>query len=102
MGEGREYTLELAKKVNSYQNSIKQKTKKMMATLSELSVVQATAIKLQNDVQEVSVVVDQAQVSAISLHTHAHTHTHTVIGSPLAGSHAYGSGRATPFRLLIQ
>lgn len=58
---GREYTLELAKKVNHYQYSLKQKTKKMMATLSELSVVQATAIKLQNDVQEVTTVVDQAQ-----------------------------------------
>eukprot|EP01001_Neometanema_parovale_P004645 NODE_166_length_3074_cov_85.501864_g153_i0.p1 GENE.NODE_166_length_3074_cov_85.501864_g153_i0~~NODE_166_length_3074_cov_85.501864_g153_i0.p1 ORF type:complete len:935 (+),score=319.38 NODE_166_length_3074_cov_85.501864_g153_i0:91-2895(+) len=50
---GRDYTLELAKKVNSYQFSIKQKTKKMMATLSELSVVQATSIKMENDVNTV-------------------------------------------------
>jgi len=58
---GREYTLELAKKVNNYQHSIKQKTKKMMATLSELSVVQATSIKLQNDVVTMQMTAEEAR-----------------------------------------
>eukprot|EP00668_Euglena_longa_P040853 GGOE01053773.1.p1 GENE.GGOE01053773.1~~GGOE01053773.1.p1 ORF type:complete len:936 (-),score=463.19 GGOE01053773.1:231-3038(-) len=58
---GREYTLELAKKVNTWQHSIKQKTKKMMATLSELSVVQATSIKLQSDVAEIQAVAEEAK-----------------------------------------
>eukprot|EP00755_Sulcionema_specki_P007955 Sspe_Gene.39614::Locus_19105_Transcript_1_3_Confidence_0.429_Length_3005::g.39614::m.39614 len=47
---GKEYTLALAKKMNHYQYTIKQKTKKMMATLSELSMVQATSIKMEMDV----------------------------------------------------
>ena len=37
---GEDYTLALAKKMNNYQHTIKQRTKKMMATLSELSMVQ--------------------------------------------------------------
>eukprot|EP01063_Lacrimia_lanifica_P022271 TRINITY_DN29915_c0_g1_i1.p1 TRINITY_DN29915_c0_g1~~TRINITY_DN29915_c0_g1_i1.p1 ORF type:complete len:968 (+),score=513.92 TRINITY_DN29915_c0_g1_i1:108-3011(+) len=49
---GKEYTLALAKKMNAYQHTIKQRTKKMMATLSELSMVQATSIKLEMDVQQ--------------------------------------------------
>jgi hypothetical protein len=58
---GRDYTLDLAKKVNNYQHSIKQKTRKMMATLSELSIVQATSIKLQNDVAEMQMTAEEAQ-----------------------------------------
>eukprot|EP01062_Namystynia_karyoxenos_P003561 TRINITY_DN1128_c0_g1_i1.p1 TRINITY_DN1128_c0_g1~~TRINITY_DN1128_c0_g1_i1.p1 ORF type:complete len:990 (+),score=533.18 TRINITY_DN1128_c0_g1_i1:102-3071(+) len=49
---GKDYTLALAKKMNSYQYTIKQKTKKMMATLSELSMVQATSINLEMNVSE--------------------------------------------------
>jgi chromosome segregation ATPase len=49
---GRDFTLALAKKVNGYQYGIKGKTKAMMATLSELSMVQASSIKLEMDVQQ--------------------------------------------------
>eukprot|EP00760_Papus_ankaliazontas_P037589 PhM_4_TR8578/c0_g1_i1/m.39088 len=49
---GREYTLALAMKVNDFQHSIKKKTKKMMATLSELSIVQASAIRVEMDVTD--------------------------------------------------
>jgi len=49
---GKDYTLALAKKMNAYQHTIKQKTKKMMATLSELSMVQATSINLEMNVTE--------------------------------------------------
>eukprot|EP01012_Entosiphon_sulcatum_P040232 TRINITY_DN53874_c0_g1_i1.p1 TRINITY_DN53874_c0_g1~~TRINITY_DN53874_c0_g1_i1.p1 ORF type:complete len:965 (+),score=292.98 TRINITY_DN53874_c0_g1_i1:89-2896(+) len=58
---GREYTLELAKKVNSYQHTIQQKAKKMMATLSELSMVQASSMKLQNDLMESQQHVEEAK-----------------------------------------
>lgn len=47
--EGREGTLALAKKVNSFQNRIKTLTRKMMATVSELSMYQATALKLEQE-----------------------------------------------------
>eukprot|EP01065_Artemidia_motanka_P029968 TRINITY_DN36010_c0_g1_i1.p1 TRINITY_DN36010_c0_g1~~TRINITY_DN36010_c0_g1_i1.p1 ORF type:complete len:1004 (+),score=468.73 TRINITY_DN36010_c0_g1_i1:53-3013(+) len=49
---GKDYTLALAKKMNAYQHTIKQKTKRMMATLSELSMVQATSINLEMNVGE--------------------------------------------------
>ena len=43
---GRQDTLELAEKVNNFQAKIKSLTRKMMATVSELSMFQATAMKL--------------------------------------------------------
>ena len=43
---GRDFTLALAKRVNNYQFGLKSKTKKMMATLSELSMVQASSLQL--------------------------------------------------------
>jgi chromosome segregation ATPase len=58
---GRDFTLALAKKVNTYQHSIKNKTKRMMATLSELSMVQASSIQLQMDVQQLEETVQQAR-----------------------------------------
>jgi chromosome segregation ATPase len=48
-GEGRTDTLKLAKKVNDFQARIKETTRKMMATVSELSMYQATAMKLQQE-----------------------------------------------------
>ena len=48
---GRDFTLAQAKRVNLFQFGIKAKTKKMMATLSELSMVQASTIKLELDVR---------------------------------------------------
>jgi chromosome segregation ATPase len=58
---GRDFTLALAKKVNGYQYGIKGKTKKMMATLSELSMVQASSIKLEMDVAAMEERVDHAR-----------------------------------------
>jgi len=50
---GRDYTLNMAKKVNTFQSTIKSTSKKMMATLSELSVVQANTLRLERDVSSV-------------------------------------------------
>jgi len=44
--EGREDTLELAKKVNDYQGRLRGVTRRLMATISELSMYQATSMKL--------------------------------------------------------
>lgn len=44
--EGRADTLELAKRVNDYQSRIRNTTRKMMATVSELSMYQASSMKL--------------------------------------------------------
>lgn len=49
--EGRESTLELAKRVNEFQARIKGTTRRMMATVSELSMYQATAMKLTQENQ---------------------------------------------------
>ena len=57
---GRDFTLKLAKRVNTYQFGIKNKTKKMMATLSELSMVQASSIKLEMDVDQME---EQVRIS---------------------------------------
>ena len=47
--EGREDTLELAKRVNDFQARIKGTTRRMMSTVSELSMYQATAMKLTQE-----------------------------------------------------
>ena len=44
-------TLNLAKKVNQIQYQIKNTTRKMMANVSELSIAQANALKLQEEVK---------------------------------------------------
>ena len=49
--EGREDTLDLAKRVNDFQARIKGSTRRMMATVSELSMYQATAMKLTQENQ---------------------------------------------------
>ena len=46
---GKDDTLALAKKVNDLQNRIKDITRKMMATLSELTIHQSDALKLQQE-----------------------------------------------------
>merc|ERR1712070_1184150 len=46
--DGRQGTMELSQKVNVFQSRIKDVTRKMMATVSELSMYQATAHKLQS------------------------------------------------------
>lgn len=47
--ETRGSTLDLAKKVNDYQGRIREITRKMMAAISELSMYQATTLKLQQN-----------------------------------------------------
>ncbi|KAK6488012.1 coiled-coil domain-containing protein 146-like [Huso huso] len=49
---GKQDTLALAKNVNELQNKIKETTRKMMALVSELSMQQANAMKMQQEVQE--------------------------------------------------
>eukprot|EP00932_Pfiesteria_piscicida_P004404 SRR837773.1431.p1 GENE.SRR837773.1431~~SRR837773.1431.p1 ORF type:complete len:448 (+),score=232.72 SRR837773.1431:31-1344(+) len=51
--DGRQGTMELSQKVNAFQSRIKDVTRKMMATVSELSMHQATAHKLQKERDEV-------------------------------------------------
>merc|ERR1711903_165277 len=47
--DGRQGTMELSQKVNIFQARIKDVTRKMMSTVSELSMYQATAHKLQKE-----------------------------------------------------
>merc|ERR1719183_1935980 len=51
--DGRQGTLELSQKVNLFQARIKDMTRKMMATVSELSMYQATAMKLETEREQV-------------------------------------------------
>merc|ERR1719277_2823854 len=50
--EGRQGTMELSQKVNVFQARIKEVTRKMMATVSELSMYQATSHKLEQERDE--------------------------------------------------
>ena len=52
-------TLKLAKKVNQIQSFIKDTTKKMMAAVSELSISQAAALNLQEDVKNKELLLEQ-------------------------------------------
>ncbi|QDZ21229.1 coiled-coil domain-containing protein [Chloropicon primus] len=60
---GRSETLELAKRVNDFQSRIRQITRKMMATVSELSMFQAQAMSLKEDNMELKEVVHTAGVN---------------------------------------
>merc|ERR1712048_995172 len=51
--EGRQGTMELSQKVNVFQARIKEVTRKMMATVSELSMYQATSHKLEQERDEI-------------------------------------------------
>ena len=53
-------TLSLAKKINKIQHEIKDVTKKMMAKVSELSIAQASALKLQEEVKTKELFMEQA------------------------------------------
>merc|ERR1712099_24192 len=50
--DGRQGTMELSQKVNVFQSRIKDVTRKMMATVSELSMYQATSHKLEKEKEE--------------------------------------------------
>lgn len=58
---GREHTLTIAKRSNELQSKIKEITRKMMSIVSELSMYQATAIKLQQDKEARQRQLDEAQ-----------------------------------------
>ena len=47
--QGREQTIDVSKQLNSLQTNLRVTTRKMMATVAELSMYQATAIKLQQE-----------------------------------------------------
>merc|ERR1719324_884334 len=59
--DGRQGTMELSQKVNMFQSRIKDVTRKMMATVSELSMYQATAMKFQTERDEIQEKVMQAR-----------------------------------------
>ncbi|KAL7707944.1 hypothetical protein N2W54_004759 [Lotmaria passim] len=58
---GKDVTLALAKQVNKYHSSIRNKSRQMMATISELSLFQASSIQLQQEVQRLEAVVAEAE-----------------------------------------
>ncbi|XP_075252758.1 coiled-coil domain-containing protein 146-like [Convolutriloba macropyga] len=59
---GKDDSLVLAKKVNEYQSKIKELTRKMMATVSELSMNQANCMQLEQVVKEKEATLEQAYV----------------------------------------
>merc|ERR1711988_1426682 len=59
--DGRQGTMELSQKVNLFQAKIKDMTRKMMATVSELSMYQATAMKFQTERDEIQEKVMEAR-----------------------------------------
>jgi chromosome segregation ATPase len=62
--EGRAGTLELSQKVNAFQGRIKDVTRKMMATVSELSMYQATAIKLEAESEALGAEVERQRANS--------------------------------------
>eukprot|EP00002_Diphylleia_rotans_P011919 TRINITY_DN2344_c0_g1_i2.p1 TRINITY_DN2344_c0_g1~~TRINITY_DN2344_c0_g1_i2.p1 ORF type:complete len:930 (+),score=260.77 TRINITY_DN2344_c0_g1_i2:170-2959(+) len=59
--EGKSDTLELAKKVNDFQSRIKDITRRMMATVAELSMYQASSIKLEQERKEKELSLEEAK-----------------------------------------
>ena len=59
--QGRDATLDLARKVNEYQSRIRDATRKMMSVVSELSMYQATAMKLHQQKHQLATQLDQAK-----------------------------------------
>eukprot|EP01006_Ploeotia_vitrea_P008854 TRINITY_DN21046_c0_g1_i1.p1 TRINITY_DN21046_c0_g1~~TRINITY_DN21046_c0_g1_i1.p1 ORF type:complete len:990 (+),score=582.58 TRINITY_DN21046_c0_g1_i1:36-2972(+) len=59
--ESRGSTLDLAKRVNEYQAKIRTATRKMMAAVSELSMYQATALKLEQERKDREVQLQEAR-----------------------------------------
>jgi hypothetical protein len=58
---GKDVTLALAKQVNKYHSNIRNRSRQMMATISELSLFQASSIQLQQEVQRLETVVAEAE-----------------------------------------
>ena len=59
--EGRGETLELAKRVNDYQAKIRRVTRRMMATVSELSMYQASSMRLVVEKEGLEDVLEEAK-----------------------------------------
>jgi len=59
--DGRDDTLKLAKQVNEYQAKIRARTRKMMATVSELSMYQASSMKLEQEKEDLEDLVKNAE-----------------------------------------
>lgn len=51
--EGRQSTLEVSEKINEFQSRLRDLTRKMKATISELSMCQANIIKFQNEREDI-------------------------------------------------
>lgn len=58
--DGRKSTLEIAEKINEYKARTTDLSRKMLATVSELSMFQSKALKLQQDKDEKERVIDEA------------------------------------------
>ena len=60
--DGRQSTLEVSEKINEFQSRLRDLTRKMKATISELSMCQANIIKHQNEKDELEKVYDSAKM----------------------------------------
>ncbi|CCW60652.1 unnamed protein product [Phytomonas sp. EM1] len=58
---GKKVTIALAKQVNQYQYGIRNRSRQMMATVSELSLFQASSIQLQQEVARLEQIVEEAK-----------------------------------------
>lgn len=59
--EGRQSTLEVSEKINEFQSRLRELTRKMKATISELSMCQANIIKYQNQREELEETFENAK-----------------------------------------
>lgn len=59
VGTNKDDTLTLAKKINKMQGDIKETTKKMMACVSELSIAQAEALRLQEEAKSKEILLEK-------------------------------------------
>ncbi len=58
--DGRKSTLEIAEKINEYKARTTELSRKMLATVSELSMFQSKALKLQQEKEEKEAIIDEA------------------------------------------
>jgi phage-related minor tail protein len=58
--DGRKSTLEIAEKINEYKARTTDLSRKMLATVSELSMFQSKALKLQQEKDETERIIDEA------------------------------------------
>jgi hypothetical protein len=58
--EGRKSTLEIAEKINEYKARTTDLSRKMLATVSELSMFQSKALKMQQEKEEKERIIDEA------------------------------------------